>query len=440
MLLSLGLVAGPPSRASDWPMFRHDAARTGATADALKLPLKRAWTYKTGAQAILSSPVVADGSVYFGTRDNPTEAGKPATPKGTMMGGGLGSLYAVNAATGALRWRFNSWEKAGIGWVDSTPAVVGDRIYFSARDGYFYCVSTGGKQVWRTPTGGAYDSSSPAVVNGNIYFASGPPNKSFLCLRAADGAFVWKTEASTETRGAQYTYSSPAVSGNLAYVGANNAVLFALDTATGKPAWHFDVKGGNPYYFAPLVAQGKVYFLTSEFDPNLYAVDALSGKEVWRFTAPGQFFFNSSPALGNGLIYVGMGNPDQTLYAVEAATGKQKWSFGIGQALAYGFTSSPAVAGGLVVVGGGPASAKSLDPEGALYVLDGVSGALKFRDPLPRPALASPAVANGQVFVGALDGTLYSYRDSSGAGASSTTSPKAKRGAPALKRPKARKK
>ncbi|HEC92120.1 MAG TPA: serine/threonine protein kinase, partial [Candidatus Atribacteria bacterium] len=55
--------------------------------------------------------------------------------------------------------------------IASSPAVVNGKVYFGSWDGYLYCLDTNGKLLWKYGT----DSnvfSSPAVVNGKVYFGS----------------------------------------------------------------------------------------------------------------------------------------------------------------------------------------------------------------------------------------------------------------------------
>ncbi len=52
--------------------------------------------------------------------------------------GDAGNLYALDAASGAQRWKF---EVAGIG--DASPVVSGGLVYVGSADGYLYAVPTG---------------------------------------------------------------------------------------------------------------------------------------------------------------------------------------------------------------------------------------------------------------------------------------------------------
>src|SRR5215471_4127179 len=63
----------------------------------------------------LSSPVVANGTVYFGSGD--------------------GNLYALDSATGDLRWKFKTGD-----FVHASPALADGVLFFGSWDSYFYAV------------------------------------------------------------------------------------------------------------------------------------------------------------------------------------------------------------------------------------------------------------------------------------------------------------
>jgi len=100
----------------------------------------------------LSSPVVANGVVYFGSGD--------------------GNLYALESDTCDLRWKFKTGDV-----VHASPALADGVLFFGSWDSYFYAVDAAtGKEKWRFH--GGEDpmmhnqvgfQSSPAVVNGTVY-------------------------------------------------------------------------------------------------------------------------------------------------------------------------------------------------------------------------------------------------------------------------------
>lgn len=65
----------------------------------------------------LSSPTVVDGAVYFGSGD--------------------GSVYAVDAHSGALRWRYRTGDV-----VHASPVVVDGKVYVGSWDTYFYALDS----------------------------------------------------------------------------------------------------------------------------------------------------------------------------------------------------------------------------------------------------------------------------------------------------------
>ncbi len=113
----------PPS--DDWPTYRHDAARSGATKTAVQpADLKRSWQTRIGGK--LSSPVVAEGKLLVASVDSH-------------------AVHALDASTGKPVWSFTSG-----GRVDSPPTIWRGRALFGSADGYVYCLrASDGQLVWR---------------------------------------------------------------------------------------------------------------------------------------------------------------------------------------------------------------------------------------------------------------------------------------------------
>ncbi|MGW8880661.1 outer membrane protein assembly factor BamB family protein [Streptomyces mirabilis] len=163
------------------------------------------WTRATGRN-VFSSPAVVGGTVYVGSDD--------------------GKVYGLDAATGAKKW---AYAIGGAVW--SSPAVVDGTVYIGSDDHTLYGLhaATGGKR-WTYTTGGLV-GSSPAVVGGAVYVGS--DDGKVYALDAATGTARW-----TYTTGGAVR-SSPAVVDGTVYVGSNDgigkndAMLFALDAATG---------------------------------------------------------------------------------------------------------------------------------------------------------------------------------------------------------------
>jgi len=163
--------SNPKSEASDWPTYRHDGSRGGATA--AEVPPRLAPLWKTPFRTATSAPVVADGKVFVAEVD-------------------AHAVHALDADTGQPVWAYT----AG-GRVDSPPTVYGGLVLFGSRDGWVHAVrASDGALAWRFKdlpdrligAHGQLESAWPVsgsvlVLNGVVYFAAG--RSSFL-----DGGIV----------------------------------------------------------------------------------------------------------------------------------------------------------------------------------------------------------------------------------------------------------
>ena len=189
-------------------------------------------------------------------RHEAAQTTKPHTQgsgEGLVVTSGPTGLVAVDAATGAERWRVEQPASA------STPLV--------RREVY---VGTAGEGVK------AFDASDRGESCGS--FSRVTPR----CRT------THRQTASMRRPSSRMACSTPV---KAAYGG-----LYALDPATGKEQWHVDTHGAT--WVGTAVADGTVYIGSDAvFDADqedtapsaLYAVDAMTGKERWHtdFGEPG---------------------------------------------------------------------------------------------------------------------------------------------------------
>lgn len=217
------------------------------------------WRFKTGGR-VRSSPAADAGVAYIGSQD--------------------GQVYAVDLGTGSERWHYAT-EGAGLdsgkfGYdrrtVQSSPAVVGGTVYVGARDGFLYALSAAdGHLIWRFDHQISWVNSSPAVIDGQVYAAS------------SDGKFVQSVDARSGKENWRLSpeslfWSSPAISGNVLYIGGATATLFAVDRRSGKELWRYRVTG--KIHSSPSVADGRVFFGSE--DGGVYCVNVAHGPELKR--------------------------------------------------------------------------------------------------------------------------------------------------------------
>lgn len=230
--------------------------------DAITGALK--WRYKTGGS--LSSPTISGGIVYVGSADNSVYAldaitgtlkwkynsagtvvySSPAVFNGVVYFGSWDSnVYALDATTGALKWKY----KTDYG-VQASPAVSGDVVYVGSAGGTMYALNAlTGALVWNGKNGGVIRSSA-AISNGVVYIGF----EAMYALAASTGNSIWNSESNSNYRP---SFSSPAVSGDVVYVGMDGT-LGAFDAKTGK--WL-----GSSYGSFPAVSGGMVYTATDRY-------------------------------------------------------------------------------------------------------------------------------------------------------------------------------
>ena len=308
---------------------------------------RQRWVFRADTW-ILSSPAVVDGIVYVGSND--------------------GHMYAIDAQTGSEIWRFSTFFP-----IKSSPAVAGGLLFFGSDDYSIYCLDARtGEEVWEYRTGG-WVTSSPAIVDGILYvgsmdqsfyalqanngrfrlrFRSGEVQSSPAvqdgvvyftsrgALLAIDGkarnwpgendlrswwiqfyAFrlapppppvsgrIWTLSLSDSPWIRRQTVSGPVVSGDAAYVTADD-VMLRINLQDRTIAWTFQA-GANLRQSGPALGNGVVY-VGSE-DGSLYAVSAAEGKELWSFETGAKI--TASPTLVDGVVYVG--SHDGAMYAFE---------------------------------------------------------------------------------------------------------------------------
>lgn len=146
------IVGGP---AVDGPVyvtnFTWDTPVTHGAIDAVDVDTgERRWRAETG-ETMLSSPAVADGTVYAGV--------------------GL-SVGAWDAGTGRERWRLPAGVAGSV--TSSAPAVVSDTVYVGTsgvNGGTLYALRPDGQSRWTV--GADSGQTSPAVLDGTVYCVTG---------------------------------------------------------------------------------------------------------------------------------------------------------------------------------------------------------------------------------------------------------------------------
>ena len=325
-----------PVSSWDWPSYGHDAqhtfhGRTTLTESSVRT-MRQAWFLPTG-DAVTATPTVVDGTVYVGSWDDffyavnlqtgklrwkvrlasqnaitpyPGQQPRDATSDGGLVtssawfepavgsrpalvifSGGY-TLYALNAATGAVYWEHDYPGVPGPPRPDSdstrifsSPVVADGRVLFGVDEdgqqhsaGYVVAASLDtGDPMWKFQTDVGFDGrvlddscgsvwSSGTVLPelGLVVFGtadcdfsgSGPYADSVMALRITDGALAWKFHPLGHAPACDDDFGASAnaglsANGKTTFLGegSKNGTYYSLDPATGQLRWSTNVVFGG---------------------------------------------------------------------------------------------------------------------------------------------------------------------------------------------------
>ncbi len=184
----------------------------------------------------------------------------PAVDGGTVVAAAMnGRVYALAAKDGALRWTFatrgatNTFADQGNDTtsIAASPSIGGGIVTVGGRDGNLYALDVAsGALRWQATHDGSSWILATAIDDGAVYVASG----SAQIVAAADlrtGTERWRHA----TGGA--VFSSLTIAGDTLYFADIDGNLEAVDKATGARRWRYPLP--DRVFATPVVANGIVY-------------------------------------------------------------------------------------------------------------------------------------------------------------------------------------
>lgn len=321
---------------------------------------ERRWRYRTGDR-IDGSPAVANGTVYVGSFDR--------------------NVYALDADTGEERWIHGTR-----GIVRSSPTVHDGVVYIGAfcRDeecsafydvqwparGYLYAFDADtGVVRWRYETGDGV-ITKPAVTEETVWFGSS--DNAVYALDVATGEQRWQYD----TNGA--VMSSPMVADGRLYIGNVVGELYAFDAETGETEWLYQAGANHPedaditivITGTPVRCNGTIYVGSVVPAPDsvygeLHAVST-DGNREW-IQSPFGEAIGSSAAVMNGQVYFGAhtfdpdSDADRGVYVLDG-DGTVRWSEIVDEGHR-GFGSSPTIVDGTMYIGSTVGRVRAFDLE-----------------------------------------------------------------------------
>jgi alcohol dehydrogenase (cytochrome c) len=297
--------------------------------------------------------------------------------------GGRGKIYGLDAATGVVRWRFDTIERP---WRDPEHAGGG---------GIWYPVSvdSDGKLYAGTANPGPW-GGTPRLPNGAAFPGPARYTDSLVVLDANTGALDWSNQVTPHDVRDYDFQTTPILAGGLVIGAGKAGRVIAWNRTTHRRLWstavgkHMNDTGPLPAHvvtvcpnllggvetpmayannrvFVPVVDLcGRGSATTSrpvtDLDLSagrgrLVALDVSSGKVLWERRLRSPSF--GCATVANDVVFTS--TYDGTVYAFATRSGKELWH----ATMTAGINACPSVVGNLLVVGAGVKRSATSTPE-----------------------------------------------------------------------------
>ncbi|AVT40276.1 PQQ-binding-like beta-propeller repeat protein [Plantactinospora sp. BB1] len=361
-------VAGTFSRTA--PVVAGDTVYLGTQAGARLLAIdtetgELRWNtaMDTHPDAILtSSPAIHRGVLYQGVSSLEfLNAGDPAYDCCTFRG----SLVAVNAATGKIRWKSHTLPDQGAGgdvfsgasvW-GSTPTIdprsrtvyVGTGQNYSIPASARECQEAGGTPQECLPAWNAKDSIvAMDMTTGKIKWSTGPPRFdewNLACIPGFPPNNCPNPGPDHDTSDGTHLFTIPGPNGRprkAVGAGQKSGEFWMLDALTGEIIWSASVGPGSVLggiEWGTANDGKRIFFAETNYDREPYqlpdgqtidyssfgALDVATGEILWQVPEPHGGLAVGPATTANGVVYYGSLNG--YMYALDADDGEVLWEY-----------------------------------------------------------------------------------------------------------------
>jgi outer membrane protein assembly factor BamB len=435
LLALFTLLLATTADAQHWPQFRG-GTRSGVAVDNPNLPdtwsatENVAWKIDIPGRS-WSSPVVWGNHVFVLTTINVKQPHQPLNPVSTYIGRSLGGpmsgaditqptdehrwvLYDVDVQTGKIRWERVVHTAVPLqavhqknSFASETPVTDGDRVYVYLGYAGLFAFDMNGEPVWSKPMtapkvrSGWGSAASPVLDSGRLYIVNDNEEGSFVAaFDARSGRELWRTRREDESS----NWSTPFIwhnDGRTEIVTTGSKKVRSYD-AGGKPLW--EMSGMSSIHaITPIASHGLLFVSSGYFQDALrptYAIRpgaagdiSLKGEErsnsfvVWSHPTLASAY--PSPLVVGDQYYTLMDRGFLT--SNDPKTGKEIYGRQRIAPDAGTFSASPWSYNSKIF---------ALSEEGDTFVMQsGPEFKLLGRNTLGEMTLASPAVANGSLFI-----------------------------------------
>jgi outer membrane protein assembly factor BamB len=251
----------------------------------------------------------------------------------------------------------------------------------------------------------SYAASTPATDGKMVYAFFGAEG---LYAYDFDGKLAWKADLGKLGTLGMGTGTSPVLHNNLVIIQADEesgdkSFIAALDKKTGKEVWRVARKVEASWSTPVLVKTPKRTELVTSGNQNIIAYDPATGKELWRSKGLESNAI-PTPVFTDEMVFVSSGYPTKITYAIKLGaagdltnTPNVAWKYEKGTA----YVPSTLLYGGHLYL---------MTDKGILTCLDAKTGKVVYegkRVPVPASFTASPVAVDGKILLTSEDGDTF---------------------------------
>jgi outer membrane protein assembly factor BamB len=324
-------------------------------------PLAEAWSSNFAAGAGRGSPVVTDSTVFVGTL--------------------RGDLYAIRIRDGY------PFGKVSLGnAIDGSPAIVTGTAVVAMSASPRSLVRfdlIDGVQLWEAPCG---DLEATPLISGDRVFVGNTAGV-FSCVNLHTGDVLWQFTL-PESKRVKGIRSAAAAFDSLVVFGADDGMVYALDSAAGRLVWSF--RAGAVVLAPPVVLDSMIVVCT--LGGTVSALSGRTGKSLWTRAVTGGIAGPAVAAGGRVVVSTLRG----VITALDRSTGLPLWTTTPG---------TPMNSGGVVT--GGFYFAGTLAKE--LLAVRLSDGEIVWKTTLEGRVKSGPAVGRGKLLIATDAQTLVAF-------------------------------
>ncbi len=198
-----------------------------------------------------------------------------------IQGNGVDGIKAFNRKTG-----HKVWERSFHSGVEGGAALSGNKLYFGAGDGVFYCVDpNSGATLWTYKTN-SESLTHPVVEGSTVYHVTG--NNTLYAFNKDSGESLWVKTNSAKSNMTVRGQSAPVYENGVLYLGFSDGSFAAINAQNGRELWSKRI--GDDKKFNDVDASAVMTpscILVSSFANSLYCLNKSNGSIEWRHDVGG---------------------------------------------------------------------------------------------------------------------------------------------------------